>query len=297
MEYFELFGLKKEPFSLSPDPDFFYHSLHYAECLQHIEISIRLRRGLNVIIGNMGTGKTTISRVLINQFKNEKDKFLFFLILDPSFNTEYQFLSALIQIFGITPRRKSTFAYKEAIQNFLFRKGVVENKIIVLLIDEGQKLCSAQIEILRNLLNFETNKYKLLQLIILAQLEFLDIIGEHKNFIDRINYSYTIKPLSLEEAKSIIVYRLDRAGLPPGKKFFTDEAIRLIHILSGGYPRKIMNLCHHAMISMHAKGKKFIDLDIIQALQKEQLPIDDELMQLRKNLKMMSKRKLIRITR
>ncbi|MGA1869253.1 MAG: ExeA family protein [bacterium] len=297
MEYFEIFGLKKEPFSLSPDPDFFYHSIHYRECLQRIEISIRLRRGLNLILGNMGTGKTTISRVLINLFKNEKERFLFFLILDPSFRTEYQFLTALIQIFGISPEGKSTFIYKEAIQNFLFKKGVEENKIIILLIDEGQKLTSPQIEILRNLLNFETNKYKLLQLIILAQLEFLDIIGEHKNFIDRVNFSYTIKPLTLNEAKSVILYRLKKAGLPPEQNFFTDEAIRLIHILSGGYPRKIINLCHHSLISMHARGKEYVDLDIVQALQKEQLAIDNDLIQLRRNLKMIGKRKLIKINR
>ena len=90
MEDFELFGLNKEPFSLSPAPDFFYYSLHYTECLQRLEISIRLRRGLNLIIGDMGTGKTTISRILINKFNDERDRFLFYLILDPSFKTEFQ---------------------------------------------------------------------------------------------------------------------------------------------------------------------------------------------------------------
>ena len=212
MEYFELFGLKKEPFSLSPDPDFFYYSLHYTECLQRLEISIRLRRGLNLIIGDMGTGKTTISRILINKFNDERERFLFFLILDPSYKTEFQFLAALIRLFGIKTKRRSTMDYKEALQEFLFKTGVEENKVVVLLVDEGQKLGSSQIEVLRNLLNFETNEYKLLQLVILAQLEFLDLINEHKNFFDRVNFSYTIRPLNVEETQSLIAYRLKRAG-------------------------------------------------------------------------------------
>jgi general secretion pathway protein A len=285
MEYFELFGLKKEPFSLSPDPDFFYHSNHYTECLQRLEISVRLRRGLNLIIGDMGTGKTTISRILINRFKDERDRFLFFLILDPSYKTEFQFLSALIQLFGIKSKRRSTLDYKELLQEFLFKKGVEEDKIVVLLVDEGQKLDSSQIEVLRNLLNFETNEYKLLQLVILAQLEFLDLIPEHKNFFDRVNFTYTISPLTLEETKSLIIYRLERAGHSDGKDLFNDEAIRLIHLQTRGFPRKIIKLCHHSLITMYSKNKSCVDLDTVQSLQEDQILIDDDLVHLKRNLR------------
>jgi len=285
MEYFELFGLKKEPFSLSPDPDFFYHSLHYTECLQRLEISIRLRRGLNLIIGDMGTGKTTISRILINKFIDEQDRFLFFLILDPSYNTEFQFLTALIKLFDIKPKRRSTLDYKEALQKFLFRMGVERDKIVVLLVDEGQKLGSSQIEALRNLLNFETNEYKLLQLVILAQLEFLDLITEHKNFFDRVNFSYTISPLSLEETKSLIEYRLERAGHSEKNGLFNDDAIRLIQLQTRGFPRKIIKMCHHALISMYTKNKSCVDLEIVQSLQTDQILMDDDLVSLRRNLR------------
>ncbi len=285
MEYFELFGLNREPFSLSPDPDFFYHSLHYVECLQRLEISIRLRRGLNLIIGDMGTGKTTISRILINKFKNEKEKFLFFLVIDPSYKTEFQFLAALAQLFNISPKRNSNLDYKEALQNFLFRIGVEDGKIVVLIIDEGQKLGSKQIEILRNLLNFETNEYKLLQLIVLAQLEFLNLMMDHKNFFDRVNFNYRIRPLTQQETKFLIEYRLTMAGQPCENRFFTDEAVRLIHLYSKGYPRKIIKLCHHALISMYAHNKQCVDIDIVQSLQKEQVFLDDDVSTLKKNLK------------
>ncbi|MEW5803981.1 MAG: AAA family ATPase [bacterium] len=284
MEYYSLVGLTKEPFSNSPDPSFFYYSPDYQECLQRLEISIRLRRGLNVILGNIGTGKTTISRILVNMFKQEKDRFLFHLIIDPSFRSEFQFLSCLIDTFGITARIRSTIGYKEALQDYLFQKGVHEEKIVVLLVDEGQKLTSPYIEILRNLLNFETNEYKLLQLIILAQMEFVDVVANHKNFMDRVNVSYTINPLSLDETMELIQHRLQTAGLSPEKRLFDDEAVHYIHLQTQGYPRKIIQFCHHALVMTLIHGKQVVDLDIVQAVQEKSIFLDDELTRFKKNL-------------
>jgi general secretion pathway protein A len=284
MEYYALLGLEKEPFSNSPDPGFFYYSPDYQECLQQLEISIRLRRGLNIILGNIGTGKTTISRILVNMFKKEKERFLFHLILDPSFRSEFQFLSCLIDTFGITAQVRSTIGYKEALQDYLFQKGVHEQKIVVLLVDEGQKLTSPYIEILRNLLNFETNEYKLLQLIILAQMEFVDVVADHKNFMDRVNVSYTIHPLTLEETKDLIQHRLQTAGLPPGKELFDDESIHYIHLQTQGYPRKIIQFCHHALVMTLIHEKQVVDLAVVQAVQEKSIFSDDELTRFKKNL-------------
>lgn len=284
MEYYSLIGLEKEPFSNSPDPNFFYYSSEYLECLQRLEISIRLRRGLNIILGEVGTGKTTISRILLNMFKKEKETFLFHLILDPSFRSEFQFLSCLMDTFGLKPLVRSTIGYKDALQNYLFQMGVNEKKIVVLLIDEGQKLTSPYIEILRNLLNFETNEYKLLQLIILAQMEFLDVISDHKNFMDRVNVSYTIKPMSLGDTKELINHRLKIAGLSIEKKLFQDEAIQYIHLQTHGHPRKVIQFCHHALVLTLIHEKKMVDLHVVQAVQKKGIIIDDEVVQFKKNL-------------
>ena len=139
MSYYRVLNLEKEPFSTSPDPAFFYRSGAHYTALQRLEIAIRLRRGLSLILGDVGTGKTTLSRTLLWNFRNEED-YLFYMILDPSYNSEFQFLSVLVKTMGIKPTFRSTLDYKEALEKFLFKKDVEEGKTIILLIDEGQKL-------------------------------------------------------------------------------------------------------------------------------------------------------------
>ncbi len=211
MSYYKVLALEKEPFSTSPDPAFFFRSQSHESALKRLEITIRLRRGLSVILGDVGTGKTTLSRTLLQSFQGE-DSFIFHLILDPNYKTEFQFLSSLAKMFGITPELRSTLEYKDAIEKYLFHKGVDENKTIILLIDEGQKLNANQLELLRILLNYETNEFKLLQLIILAQVELLPRIRRIRNFMDRIALKYLINPLDESETKQMIEFRLKQAG-------------------------------------------------------------------------------------
>ncbi|NIS61868.1 MAG: AAA family ATPase [Proteobacteria bacterium] len=268
MQYYETLGLEREPFSSSPDPAFFYLSDDYRECLQRLEISIRLRRGLNIILGEVGTGKTTLSRVLYRMFQKESRDFIFHFILDPSFPTEFQFFSNLVALFDITPSGRSTFEYKEAIQNYLFQKGVDEGKTIVLLIDEGQKLSRPHLEILRNLLNYETNEYKLLQLLIFAQMEFSNRVKGVENFLDRVNLKYVFLPLNEINTRRMIEFRLRIAGLNSGRSLFTDDAYMAIYMETLGYPRKIINLCHHALLTMLIKETDIVDGAIIRATAK-----------------------------
>lgn len=265
MGYFNVLGLEKEPFSTSPDPQFFYHSDSHNTALKRLEISIRLRRGLCLILGDVGTGKTTLSRTLLQAFK-EEENFIFHLILDPSFKSEFQFLLYLVKIFGITPEFKSTIDFKEALEKYLFQKGVEENKTIVLLIDEGQKITQENLEVLRTLLNYETNEYKLLQLVIMAQVELLPRIKKIRNFIDRVCLKYTINPLDENETKEMINFRLRQAGYSWQKGLFTDEAIKLIYSNTQGYPRKISLLCHDALEAVVMKEGLTVDAEIISGL-------------------------------
>ncbi len=258
MSYYETLGLKKEPFSTSPDPAFFYHSSAHFTAIQRLEIAIRLKRGLSVILGDVGIGKTTMSRALLQTFANDSD-YIFHIILDPTYKSEFQFLTSLSKMFGIKPDTRSTLDYKEELEKYLFRKGVDENKTVVLLIDEGQKLSTPFLEILRTLLNYETNEYKLLQLVLVSQMELLPRIKKVKNFYDRIALKYIINPLDEEETREMIEFRLIEAGLEASKKIFTDEAIERIFEYTQGYPRKTSIICHNALEALVMHERSIVD--------------------------------------
>jgi general secretion pathway protein A len=267
MSYYEVLSLQKEPFSSSPDPFFFYRSTAHETAIKRLEIAVRLRRGLSLILGDVGTGKTTLGRTLLQNFSQEDD-FISHMILDPTYKSEFQFLFSLSKMFGINPNFRSTLDYKEAIEKYLFQKGVDEDKTIILLIDEGQKLTSTFLEILRTLLNYETNEYKLLQVVILSQMELLPKIKRVRNFFDRITLKYIINPLDEGETQDLIEYRLRQAGYNGGGKLFSGGAIKLIYEHTMGYPRKISVLCHNALAELVMRDKKIVDeplmLDVIR---------------------------------
>ena len=253
MEYFRLLNLSKEPFSNSPDPEFFYSSREHVACLQKLELSIRLRRGLNVVIGDIGTGKTTLCRHLIRQCAADK-KVETHLILDPHFLSPLEFLATLAEMFGLTHQLQtgaSTWQIKESMKNYLFKMGVEEKRTVVLVIDEGQKIPEFCLEILRELLNYETNEHKLLQIVIFAQTEFHQTITEHPNFSDRINFYHILGPLNFRETRNLLKFRLNQAkDSYKNPKLFTFLGLLAVYRATGGYPRKIIHLCHSVLMTM-----------------------------------------------
>ena len=267
MSYFKVLGLDKEPFSTSPDPSFFYESREHHAALMRLMVEIRLKRGLSLILGDVGTGKTTLSRKLFQMLK-ERDDIIFHMILDPTYDTEELFLDSLIRTFKIELNLNgaSVLDYKDAIKKYLFQKAVEENKTIVLLIDEGQKLNTLSLEILRVLLNYETNEFKLLQLVLLSQLELLPRLREMKNFWDRVSLKYVLNPLDEGETKEMIGFRIKAAGYNSGVEFFSDEAISEIHHYTQGYPRRISMLCHNALKALVMENRPKVDAAIIRGL-------------------------------
>ncbi|HAH20724.1 MAG: hypothetical protein A2Y00_07455 [Omnitrophica WOR_2 bacterium GWF2_43_52] len=269
MSYFKILGFQKEPFSTSPDPEFFYLSKEHEVSLNNILIELRLKRGLSVILGDVGTGKTSLSRKLIQELKQRND-FIFHMILDPSFENEYSLLVSLAKNFEIAGNRIDTSLsvvdLKESLERFLFQKGVSEEKTVVLVIDEAQKLNDASLEALRVLLNYETNEFKLLQLVLLGQLELHSKILSIPNFFDRISFKYTLNPLGFEETKEMIEFRMRQAGYTSSMYLFLDEAIREIHQYTRGYPRQIMMLCHRALKALVLKNKFAVDLRLVREL-------------------------------
>ncbi|MFQ6605062.1 MAG: ExeA family protein [Fidelibacterota bacterium] len=255
MDYYELLRLEKEPFSMAPDPKFFYQSKSHGECLNRLEISLRLNRGLNVVIGGIGTGKTTLSRLLLGRFVEFGKDYKFYLILDPTWKDNFEFLMYLQKMFGIKQTHNHQVDMMDKIEHYLIDMAIHSNRRIVLVIDEGQKMGSAQLEIIRTLLNFETNDSKLIQVIIFAQPEFKELLNKHENFRDRISFGYTLRPLDLDDTIAFISHRLSVAGADMDDPLFTEDAMRIIHEKTKGFPRKIVTSCHQLIIDMLMAGK------------------------------------------
>ena len=263
MEYYHILNFKKEPFSNSPEPEFLFQSPQHTTCLQMLELAVRLRRGLNVVIGDVGTGKTTLCRKLIQNFSfNEADspEIATHLLLDPALASTNEFLQTVALLLGFNDfdSQQSEWHLKERIKNYLFSKGVDEGKIIVLIIDEGQKIPEACLEILREFLNYETNNQKLLQIVIFAQKEFRATLKKHNNLSDRVNFFYYLKPLNFRQMRAMINYRISiaRESDIAAQALFSFWALVLIYAVTRGYPRKVVSLCHQVILMIIIRGRE-----------------------------------------
>ena len=261
MDYFKILNLNREPFSNSPEPEFFYQSSQHLGCLQKLELAIRLHRGLNVVMGNVGTGKTTLCRELLIRFaKSEEDRneVETHLLLDPSIGTPREFLATVATAFGISgaAAAESEWQLKEGIKHHLFQRGVDEKKTVVLIVDEGQKLPVFGLEILREFLNYETNESKLLQIVIFAQNEFEEILRQHPNFADRVNQFIALEPLNFRETRQMVAFRIAQASGDKPTRLFTWPGLWAVYKATGGYPRRIITLCHQSMLTMIIQNRK-----------------------------------------
>ena len=267
MSYYKLLGLEREPFSTSPDPHFFFLSAAHRAALYRLRIAVKLQRGLCLVLGDVGTGKTTMSRRLA-QLLPEDGPIDLHVILNPYFETDQQLLLALMDTFHLDvpstpPPIRVMLA---AIERHLFTRAMDEHRIVTLLIDEAQQLSTSNLEVLRALLNYETHDTKLLQLILMAQLEFLPALRTIRNLWDRISLKYVLNPLDERETKELMAFRLEQAGFTDREPLFADEAIREIYYATQGYPRRIALLCHDALERLVMESQSVVSAPLIRSL-------------------------------
>jgi hypothetical protein len=170
-------------------------------------------------------------------------------------------MGAVESAYGLTE-----WQLKEAIKQYLFRRGIDEDKVVVLIIDEGQKLPGFCIEILREFLNYETNRFKLLQIVIFAQSEFNAILERRENFADRMNVCLRLKPLDFTQMRRMIEHRIaqaSQAGHEPVE--FTVPALAAIYLATGGVPRKVVMLCHQVILAMIVRNRSRAGWFLVQS--------------------------------
>lgn len=271
MSYYKILGFDREPFSTSPDPEFFYESREHERILTNLMIELRLKRGLSVVLGDIGTGKTTLCRKLVQLLKDD-DNFIYHMVLDPNYESEEIFFTSLVRNFNIELVNSDPpiLDLKEAVERFLYRKGVEEDKTIILVIDEAQKLSEMSLECLRTLLNYETNRFKLLQLVLLGQMELYSTIMAIPNFLDRISFKFALNPLDEDETKKMIEFRVRQAGYRANMNLFLEDAVVEIHRNTRGYPRRVGMLCHKALTQLIMKNKHVVDKWLIQEIVEEE---------------------------
>lgn len=238
-------GMKElNPFTLSPDPEYMYRTDGLEETLDKVRFTLDRRQGLTVIYGDIGHGKSTVVRHLHDEYRDRDDCAVAYLPT-PDYKTDLQFLKAICDEFEL-PRRHSKIDQEQELKRFLFER-YSEDKNVVLLVDEAQRLRGAVLELLRSLLNFETNSAKLINIVLCGQLELRDTLRDRskKALRQRIFLVSTLNALSLEDTTAAIQFRCDRAGVP---NTFTEEAVEAIFRYTKGIPRLVVKLCQVAWL-------------------------------------------------
>lgn len=269
--YHDYYQLKENPFNVTADPDFFFSSPCHSEAFSNLVYGIRHRKGILVITGEIGTGKTTLCRKLIKQ-ADKKIKFA--LILNPNFS-ELELLQVIVHDLGIRVRQQNKFSIIHALNKFLIKQSK-KGRNVVLVIDEAQNLSVSQLEQIRLLSNFETEKEKLLQIILVGQPELHEKLQlpELRQLRQRITVHYHIQPLNRGDIKYYIHHRIkkaSRATQATDNIIFTEKALDKVFYYTQGSPRIINILCDRALLAGYVAETRAIDEYIIESCAKEVL--------------------------
>jgi len=271
--HLEFFGLREQPFAPTADPVYFYATREHKECLFRLWSSIDQRHGIAVVLGNYGTGKTTLLRKLMTGMAADPDRYNTAVVGSPIPSwTSFSLLESIVAQFGLRPPQTSFGAYMEALNQYLLAS---RDQISTLIIDDAQNLNKrGQLELLRLVQNLETHQHKLLNLVLFAQLEWIQVLRAAPNFEQRINTTYTLAPIQFEETLQFVEFRLRQAGATQGSgPVFDAPAVRAIHAYAEGNPRVIVTLCRNALlVASQIKARQIGQEIIFHTIEKTTVP-------------------------
>jgi general secretion pathway protein A len=276
--YLSHYNFTEKPFQITTDPKFIWLGEKHLEALSTLKYGVAENKGFLLLTGDVGTGKT----ILINCLVTKLDiKATIATIPDPDLEI-IDFFNSLADSFKINKKFESKGDFLVHLKDFL-HKAHAENKFVLLIIDEAQRLNHKLLEEIRLLSNIELYHKKLINIFFVGQNEFNDILMEEQNRAvrQRITLRYNIDPLTKSETGEFIKHRLEVAGAKGN--IFSTSAILEIHLFSGGYPRLINVMCDHALLTGYTKGMKKVDVKIIRECAKElKIPVKERKTQILK---------------
>jgi len=257
--YEDFYGLNEKPFSIQPDPDFLFFSVRHSMAYAMLEYGVQNKAGFSVICGDIGCGKTTIVRHLLNNLTEDVE-------VGIVYNTHKDIddlLGWIMLAFNQPYEGKSSLALFDEFQQFLIRS-YASGKRIVLIIDEAQNLTPGALESLRMLSNINADKDQLLQIILVGQPQLRELLRrpELEQFYQRVSVDFFIPPLQSFEVEKYIQHRLHVVGRD--KPLFTSGAARLIAEQSKGIPRAINILCDTSLVYGYSTNASKIDINLVR---------------------------------
>ncbi|HZY98885.1 MAG TPA: AAA family ATPase [Candidatus Baltobacteraceae bacterium] len=258
--YYRYFGLERDPFLDTADPYFYCELGNLRKAKDRLIDSVESSRGLTVVLGEPGTGKTSLSSALEQELLAD-ERIVMGKILDPSFATDVEFLIAVGRVFGLALPPRSSAALKNALKNFFFETAILEKRTLVLVIDEAQNLSQENLEALRLLLNYQVPQRKLLNILLFGQAELEGRVAAQGNLADRVDSWIRLSRLDVAMSAAVLDFRLQRAGLTPGQQIFTPSARELLVQGAGGLPRRLTMVAHLAMEEASDRASTLVNED------------------------------------
>ena len=266
--YSDFFRLKEPPFSITPDPRYLYLSKRHQEALAHLLYGTGEEGGFVELTGEVGTGKTTLIRALLQSRLERVDVAL---ILNPRL-TVSEFVASICDELGVA-RPQRTFTLKPLIDalNQHLLKSHSRGRQTVLIVDEAQNLSLDVLEQVRLLTNLETSRHKLLRIILVGQPELKQVLDRHdmRQLAQRITARFHLEPLDRKETFSYIAHRLEVAG--GQSDLISPSAVRRVHRYAGGIPRLINVICDRALLGAYANGQRIVDKRLVGRAAREAL--------------------------